>query len=144
MREIRKLANGSVKDDFSKVRFLESLPEKVRFVLAASDELLEKIATIGDQMVESVATTPSYSAVLTISAINHDNSTMTFIALLIDKITALTTTVGDLNERLKILENHNLNYRETRDCNTCERSISPSINLRNHSKSRTSVSDGVL
>lgn len=135
LREMKKLADGSVKDEFLRVRFLELMPEQIRFVLTACDDTLEKLAPIADRMMESTGVKNSICA---ITAPPTDLNAQLLQAI-VQQLTQLTASVTDCKNRLDQQDEVKRHQSRNRSLSPVDRNTRP----RSNSRPRTTVPNGI-
>jgi len=145
LREMRTLADGNVTDDFLRPLFLARLPEQVQFVLAASEESLDKLAEMADRMLDFNV---HRTEVSNVNAINTRKSSLPtdtvqqYLTILTEQVTKLTSTVSDLVIRVE------------KGCENCSQSTSgfnrsrsrsrgPTDRDRSSSRNRSQIPEGV-
>lgn len=126
LREMRNLAMGRVTDSVLKPLWIQQLPQQVQAILAVSTEVLDKLAEMGDKILETCG---KYQCVGEVSAKNNPEATTSdklSLSTLSDKIDKLSKEVGEL--------------RRSRSANRSPYRFSrQNSNYRDRSKSRESI-----
>ncbi|XP_042896652.1 uncharacterized protein [Parasteatoda tepidariorum] len=126
LREMRNLAIGKVNDNVLKPLWLQQLPQQVQAILAVSTEALDKLAEMGDKILETCG---RYQCVGEFSANTNPGATKSeslTLSTILDKINELSKEVRELRRSRSTSRNRNhLNRR--------------SSNYRNRSKSREGI-----
>lgn len=98
LRELKTLSNGQLQPDMLKNLFLEQLPETLKYILAGTNETVEKLAEKGDQILEYAAPTGA-ATTAQIAAIRPTSAPVTTSV----ETQSLQTQMNSLNETLRLL-----------------------------------------
>nr|XP_042895533.1 uncharacterized protein LOC107449073 [Parasteatoda tepidariorum] len=123
LREMRNLAMGKVNDNVLKPLWLQQLPQQVQAILAVSTETLDKLAEMGDKILETCG---RYQCVGEFSANRNSEATKSEslnLSTILDIINELSKEVSELGRSRSTSRNKNNFNRQ-------------SSNYRNRSNSR--------